>query len=148
MDLTQIPKPVWYILTGFLLLTIGYGAAKHVPGLNDSAEKSAETKTEKASEKAPETKSVKFTVLDEKTQTVIAGAPVIMESENGSDTDTTDNLGAFRVEIPGTNYVRVRINKNNCEPYNQNLNLLSNPDRPKQILLKCNIPTNKPTPNK
>jgi len=144
MDLTQIPKPVWYILTGFLLLTIGYGSAKHVPGLNDSTEKLAENKAEKT----PGQKSVKFTVLDEKTQTVIAGAPVIMESENGSDTDTTDNLGAFRVEIPATNYVRIRINQKNCDPYNQNLNLLSNPDRPKQILLKCNISQINSTPNK
>jgi hypothetical protein len=123
MDLSQIPKPVLYIITGILLLTIGYGAATHVPGLNGSNE---EKKTEKVAEKTPDSNSVKVSVIDETSQAPIVGASVIIESKGGSDTDTTDNLGAFRVEIPTTEWARIRINKKGCAPYNQNLNLVSN----------------------
>ncbi|MEH2392476.1 MAG: hypothetical protein V7K21_12730, partial [Nostoc sp.] len=89
MDLSNIPKPIWYALTGFLLLTIGYGAATHVPGLNTSDKESAENK----SSTVLNSSSVKVSVFDEATQVPIVGAKVIMESEGGSDTDTTDNLG-------------------------------------------------------
>jgi hypothetical protein len=126
MDLTQVPKPVLIALSAALLLTIGYGASKHVPGLNGSGE-----------QKEDKTSSVKVSVFNEVTQAPIIGAKVIMESEGGSDIDTTDNAGAFRIQLPNTDYVRVRISKDGCDPYNQNLNLKSNPDRPKQILLKC-----------
>ncbi|MEH2211678.1 MAG: hypothetical protein V7K84_13800 [Nostoc sp.] len=143
MDLSNIPKPIWYALTGFLLLTIGYGAATHVPGLNGSNKESAENKPSIVLDSS----SVKVSVFDEATQVPIVGAKVIMESEGGSDTDTTDNLGAFRVQIPTTDYVKVRIYKNSCEPYKQDLNLKSNPDRPKPIFLKCSVPQNKSTPN-
>ncbi|MBE9238659.1 hypothetical protein IQ227_22245 [Anabaena aphanizomenioides LEGE 00250] len=142
MDLSNLPKPVWYILTGILLLTIGYGAATHVPGLNDSDKEKADNQASTTANSS----SVKVSVFDEGTQAPIAGAKVIMESEGGSDTDTTDNLGAFRVQIPTTDYVKVHIYKKGCEPYKQDLNLKSNPDRPKSILLKCPNPTNK-TPN-
>ncbi|MBD1932771.1 MULTISPECIES: hypothetical protein [Cyanophyceae] len=137
MDLNQIPKPVWKVLSVLLLLTIGYGAATHVPGLNDSTQ---EKQTEKSTETTSSSKTVKVSLIDETSQAPIVGASVIIESEGGSDTDTTDNLGAFRVQIPTTEWVKIRINKKGCAPYNQNLNLLSNPDRPKQILLKCSIP--------
>jgi len=137
MDLSKIPVPLRNALAGLLILTIGYGAATHVPGLNASNQ---EKKVENSTKKTPDSKSVKVSVLNESTQTPVVGASVIMESEGGSDMDTTDNLGAFRVEIPSTEWVRIRINKKNCEPYNQNLNLLSNPNRPKPILLKCSMP--------
>ncbi|MEH2410818.1 hypothetical protein [Nostoc sp.] len=122
-------------------MTIGYGAATHVPGLNVSDKESAENKASTV----PNSSSVKVSVFDEATQSPVVGAKVIVESESGSDTDTTDNLGAFRVQIPTTDYVKVRISKNYCEPYNQDLNLKSNPDRPKPIFLKCTVPQKKST---
>ncbi|MEH1997213.1 MAG: carboxypeptidase-like regulatory domain-containing protein [Nostoc sp.] len=143
MDLSNIPKPIWYALTAFLLLTIGYGAANHVPGLNSSDKESAENKASTV----PNSSSVKVSVFDEATQAPVVGAKVIVESQGGSDTDTTDNLGAFRVQIPTTDYVKVRISKNYCEPYNQDLNLKSNPDRPKPIFLKCSVPQKKYMPS-
>lgn len=143
MDLSNIPKPVWYALTGLLLLTIGYGAATHVPGLNNSDQGKVDNKASTA----PNSSSVKVSVFDEITQAPIVGAKVIMESEGGSDTDITDNLGAFRVQIPSTDYVKIRIYQSHCEPYKQDLNLKSNPDRPKSIVLKCSTPRKKSTPN-
>ncbi|MCM0592767.1 MAG: hypothetical protein HEQ19_28200 [Gloeotrichia echinulata CP02] len=144
MDLSNIPKPIWYGLTALLLLTIGYGAATHVPGLNDSDKEKAENKASTA----PNASSVKVSVFDEVSQAPIVGAKVIMESEGGSDTDTTDNLGAFRVQIPNTDYVKIRIYQSGCEPYKQDLNLKSNPDRPKPILLKCSTSKKKSTSNR
>jgi hypothetical protein len=144
MDLSNIPKPIWYTLTGLLLLTIGYGSATHVPGLNGSNKEISENKASTV----PNSTSVKVSVFDEATQAPIVGAKVIMESEGGSDSDTTDNLGAFRVQIPTTDYVKIRIYKNACEPFNQNLNLKSSFDRPKPIGLKCSTSKNKDIPNK
>lgn len=79
---------------------------------------------------------MKIRVLDASSQQPVIGAQVIMESEGGADSDTTDNLGVFRMQIPKTDYVRVRISKDGFQPSDQNLNLLSNPDRVKQITLK------------
>lgn len=141
MDLSKIPKPLLIASIVTFLLFVGYGAAIHVPGLKVVDEtKADENKVENKDFKTPDSKSVKVSVFDETTQAPIVGASVIMESEGGSDSDTTDNLGAFRVQIPTTEWVKIRINKKGCAPYNQNLNLLSNPDRPKQILLKCAMP--------
>jgi hypothetical protein len=141
MDLSNIPKPLLIASIVVFSLVVGYGAATHVPGLKVSGEtKADEKKAANKDSKTPESKSVKVSVFDETTQAPIVGASVIMESEGGSDSDTTDNLGAFRVQIPSTEWVKIRINKKGCGPYNQNLNLLSNPDRPKQILLKCSMP--------
>lgn len=141
MDLSNIPKPL--LIASFVIfsLVLGYGAATHVPGLKVSDEtKTDEKKVENKDSKTSDSNSVKVSVFDETTQAPIIGASVIMESEGGSDSDTTDNLGAFRVQIPTTEWVKIRINKKGCAPYNQNLNLLSNPNRPKQILLKCSMP--------
>ncbi|QLE47432.1 hypothetical protein FD724_04400 [Nostoc sp. C057] len=143
MDLSNIPKPILYASISVFLLVVGYGAAKHVPGLNISNEPNNDNPASKVSD----SKSVKILVLDEDSQQAVVGAKVTMESEGGVDSDTTDNLGFFRVQIPNTDYVRIRLSKNGCTPYNQNINLLSNPDRPKQIILKCSK-TNIPSPNK
>ncbi|BAY18288.1 hypothetical protein NIES21_41320 [Anabaenopsis circularis NIES-21] len=143
MDLSNIPKPILYASIGVFLLVVGYGAAKHVPGLNSSNEPNNDNQTSKVSD----SKSVKILVLDEDSQQAVVVAKVTMESEGGVDSDTTDNLGFFRVQIPNTDYVRIRLSKNGCTPYNQNINLLSNPDRPKQIILKCSK-TNISSPNK
>ena len=141
MNLSQIPKHLLIASIVVFLLFVGYGAAIHVPGIKIVDEtKSDEKKVENKDSKTSDSKSVKVSVFDETTQTPIVGASVIMESEGGSDSDTTDNLGAFRVQIPTTEWVKIRINKKGCTPYNQNLNLLSNPDRPKQIMLKCSMP--------
>ena len=61
MDLSNLPKPVWYILTGILLLTVGYGAATHVPGLNDSDKE----KSDNNASTKPNSSSVKVSVFDE-----------------------------------------------------------------------------------
>ena len=141
MDLSNIPKPLLIASIVVFSLVVGYGAATHVPGFKVSDEtKVDEKKAANKDSKTPDSKSVKVSVFDETTQAPIVGASVIMESEGGSDADTTDNLGAFRVQIPTTEWVKIRINKKGCAPYNQNLNILSNPDRPKQILLKCSMP--------
>ncbi|MBD1945531.1 hypothetical protein H6F50_24810 [Coleofasciculus sp. FACHB-712] len=142
MDLSKLPKPLLYASIAIFLLAVGYGAATHIPGLNGSNEQIAGN----PASKTPDSKSVKILVLDEDSQQPVVGAKVIMESEGGADSDTTDNLGFFRVQIPNTEYVRVRLSKDGCAPFNQNLNLLSNPDRPKQIMLKCSKSnTSKPT---
>lgn len=130
MDLSNIPKPILYASIAVFLLTVGYGAAKHVPGLNGSNEQNHDNQPSKAV-------AVKILVLDEDSQQPVVGAKVTMDSEGGIDSDTTDNLGFFRVQIPNADYVRIRLSKNGCTPFNQNINLLSNPDRPKQIMFKC-----------
>ncbi|WP_445633651.1 carboxypeptidase-like regulatory domain-containing protein [Nostoc sp. DSM 114161] len=143
MDLSNLPKPLLYASVAVFLLVVGYGAAKHVPGLNGSNEQNPNNQSSKTSD----SKSVKVLVLDEESQQPIVGAKVIMDSEGGVDSDTTDNLGFFRVQIPTTDYVRIRLSKDGCKPFNQNINLLSNPDRPKQLMLKCSK-TNTFKPNK
>ncbi|BAZ66293.1 hypothetical protein NIES4106_10430 [Fischerella sp. NIES-4106] len=143
MDLSNIPKPILYASIAVFLITVGYGAAKHVPGLNGSNQPNSDNQASKASD----SKNVKILVLDEDSQQPVVGAKVTIESEGGIDSDTTDNLGFFRVQIPNTDYVRIRLSKNGCTPFNQNINLLSNPDRPKQIILKCSK-TNTFKPNK
>ena len=133
MDLSNIPKPILYASIAIFLLTVGYGAAKHIPGLNSSNEPNYDNQDSKPSD----SKSVKILVLDEDSQQPVVDAKVTMDSEGGIDSDTTDNLGFFRVQIPKTDYVRIRLSKNGCTPFNQDINLLSNPNRPKQIMLKC-----------
>jgi cell division protein FtsL len=92
MDLSKIPKPLLIASIVVFLLFVGYGAAIHVPGLKIVDEtKSDEKKVENKDSKTSDSKSVKVSVFDETTQTPIVGASVIMESEGGSDSDTTDN---------------------------------------------------------
>ncbi|TVP59529.1 MAG: hypothetical protein EA343_19680 [Nodularia sp. (in: Bacteria)] len=140
MDLSNLPKPLLYASIAVFLLAVGYGAAKHVPGMNGSSEQNSNNQASTTSD----SKSVKILVLDEDSQQPIVGAKVTMDSEGGVDSDTTDNLGFFRVQIPVTDYVRIRLSKDSCIPFNQNINLLSNPDRPKQIMLKCSTTPNNP----
>ncbi|MBW4540829.1 MAG: carboxypeptidase-like regulatory domain-containing protein [Myxacorys chilensis ATA2-1-KO14] len=127
MDLSNLPRPLLIASIICFSLVVGYGASKHIPWL---------TTPEQTDSTKQELKSVKIRVLDADSQQPVVGAQVIIESEGGADSDTTDNLGVFRIQIPKTDYVRVRISRNGFQSSDQNLNLLSNPDRVKSILLK------------
>jgi len=127
VDLSNLPRPLLIASIVCFSLAVGYGASKNIPWLTPLAQTDS-TKQE--------LKSVKIRVLDADSQQPIVGAQVIMESEGGTDSDTTDSLGSFRIQIPKTDYVRVRISRNGFQSADQNLNLLSNPDRVKSILLK------------
>ena len=127
MDLSNLPRPVLIASIVCFSIVVGYGASKHIPWL---------TSSEQTNSMKQELKSVKIRVLDADSQQPIVGAQVIMESEGGADSDTTDSLGSFQIQIPKTDYVRVRISRNGFQSSDQNLNLLSNPNRVKSILLK------------
>lgn len=127
MDLSNLPRPLLIASIVCFSLVVGYGALKHIPWLTPSEQTNAAKQ---------ELKSVKIRVLDADSQQPVIGAQVITESEGGTDSDTTDSLGSFRIQIPKTDYVRVRISRNGFQSSDQNLNLLSNPDRVKSIFLK------------
>ncbi|WP_017651610.1 hypothetical protein [Fortiea contorta] len=140
MDLSNLPQPLRSFLVGAITIAVAAAAVYQLSKIINTSPPTEPTPKDSS--------SIKVSVYAQGTQAPVVGAKVILESEGGSDTDTTDNLGSFRVQIPTTDFVRIRISKEGCEPYDQNLNLKSNPNRPKPIYLNCSFnrtPNQSPT---
>lgn len=131
VDWKKVPQPIlWLIIAIFLV--VAWKGRHHLFSETTAIDASQETVLESGNNLA----TITINVVEEETQKPISGAQVIIEVSEGSDTNTTDNLGFYKASIPATESLRVRVLKDGYYPYDQNLDLRINPEQPKRIVLK------------
>ena len=134
VDWSKVPQPIiWLIIAMFL--AVAWQGRSHFFGDTTDANKN----TDEIIESVEKSVVVIINVIEEETQLPVVGAQIITEIEEGSETSTTDSLGSYKVTIPESQSLRVRVLKDGYFPYDQILNLSINPEQPKRIVLK---PTN------